>query len=29
MWLEGVATNLLDDPSVGAIVTNYREITER
>ena len=29
IWLEGVATNLLDDPSVGAIVTNYREITER
>jgi PAS domain S-box-containing protein len=29
MWFEGVATNLLDDPSVGAIVTNYRDITER
>ena len=29
LWLEGVATNLLDDPSVGAIVTNYRDITER
>jgi PAS domain S-box-containing protein len=29
IWLEGVATNLLDDPSVGAIVTNYRDITER
>ncbi|HEX6720948.1 MAG TPA: PAS domain S-box protein, partial [Burkholderiaceae bacterium] len=29
MWLEGVATNLLDDPSVRAIVTNYRDITER
>jgi PAS domain S-box-containing protein len=29
MWLEGIATNLLDDPSVRAIVTNYRDITER
>jgi PAS domain S-box-containing protein len=29
IWLEGVATNLLADPSVGAIVTNYRDITER
>jgi PAS domain S-box-containing protein len=29
IWLEGVATNLLGDPSVGAIVTNYRDITER
>jgi len=29
MWLEGVATNLLDDPSVRAIVTNYHDITER
>jgi PAS domain S-box-containing protein len=29
IWLEGVATNLLDDPSVGAIVSNYRDITER
>ncbi len=29
LWLEGVATNLLDDPSVGAIVTNYRDVTER
>ena len=29
LWLEGVATNMLDDPSVGAIVTNYRDITER
>jgi PAS domain S-box-containing protein len=29
LWLEGVATNLLDDPAVGAIVTNYRDITER
>ncbi|MEO7912339.1 MAG: PAS domain S-box protein, partial [Roseiflexaceae bacterium] len=27
--LEGMFTNLLDDPVVGAIVTNYRDITER
>lgn len=29
LWLEGVATNLLDDPSVRAIVTNYRDVTQR
>jgi PAS domain S-box-containing protein len=29
IWLEGVATNLLGDPSVGAIVCNYRDITGR
>jgi len=29
IWLEGIATNLLNDPSVGAIVCNYRDITER
>jgi PAS domain S-box-containing protein len=29
IWLEGVATNLLDDAAVGAIVTNYRDVTER
>jgi PAS domain S-box-containing protein len=28
-FLEGVFTNLLDDPSVGAIVNNYRDATER
>jgi PAS domain S-box-containing protein len=28
-WVEGTATNLLDEPSVGAIVINYRDITER
>jgi hypothetical protein len=27
--LEGIFTNLLDDPSVGAIVNNYRDVTER
>ncbi|MBI2429594.1 MAG: PAS domain S-box protein [Ignavibacteriales bacterium] len=29
LWVEGVGTNLLDDPSVNAIVVNYRDITER
>ena len=29
IWLEGIATNLLDDPSVGAIVCNYRDISGR
>jgi PAS domain S-box-containing protein len=29
LWLEGVATNLLEDPAVRAIVTNYRDVTER
>ena len=28
-YLEGVLTNLLDDPSVAAIVNNYRDATER
>ena len=28
-WVEGVGTNLLDAPGVGAIVVNYRDITER
>ena len=28
-WLEVVATNLLDDPSVGGIVVTSRDITER
>lgn len=28
-WLEALATNLLDDPSVGGIVVNSRDITER
>lgn len=27
--VEAIATNLLDDPSVGGIVINYRDITER
>jgi len=28
-WIEGVAANLLAEPSVGAVVANYRDITER
>ncbi|MEP7355967.1 MAG: PAS domain S-box protein, partial [Anaerolineales bacterium] len=28
-WLEGSCTNLLDDPAVGALVANYRDVTER
>jgi|GEM_PF-2552958 len=28
-WLEGIFTNLLAEPSVQAIVNNYRDITER
>jgi PAS domain S-box-containing protein len=28
-WIEGVATNLLAEPSVQAIVVNFRDITER
>ena len=29
LWLEGRGTNLLHDPSVKAIVNNFRDITER
>jgi two-component system cell cycle sensor histidine kinase/response regulator CckA len=28
-WIESTGTNLLDDPDVGAIVGNYRDITRR
>jgi PAS domain S-box-containing protein len=28
-WVEGTFTNLVDDPDVGALVANYRDITER
>ncbi len=28
-WAEGVATNLLHDPSINAIVVNYRDVTDR
>jgi PAS domain S-box-containing protein len=29
LWLEGTATNRLNDPAVRAIVTNYRDVSER
>ncbi len=29
LWLEGVAVNLLNDPAILGIVTNYRDVTER
>ena len=29
VWVEGFAQNLLHDPSVGAIVINYRDISQR
>jgi PAS domain S-box-containing protein len=29
LWLEGVATNLMHDPAVRGIVTNYRDVTLR
>lgn len=29
LWVESTASNLLDDPRVGAIVLNYREISDR
>ena len=28
-WMEGVITNLLDEPAVQSLVINYRDITER
>ncbi|MCI0354756.1 MAG: GAF domain-containing protein, partial [Acidobacteria bacterium] len=28
-WVEGYSTNLIDDPAVGALVFNYRDITDR
>jgi PAS domain S-box-containing protein len=28
-WVEGTFTNLIDDPDVGAIVANYRDITQQ
>lgn len=28
-WVEGTGQNLLNDPAIGAIVVNYRDITER
>lgn len=29
IWLEGLATNLLEEPGVEAIVVNYRDVTAR
>src|SRR5581483_7729309 len=29
LWLEIIATNLMDDPAVGAVVVNYRDVSER
>jgi PAS domain S-box-containing protein len=29
LWVEGSGTNLLHDPAVGAVVGNYRDVTER
>ena len=29
LWADASATNLLDDPAVGAIVTNFRDISDR
>ncbi len=29
LWMEGTLTNMLNDKSIGAIVGNYRDITER
>ncbi len=28
-WIEGTVTNLLDEPAVGAILANFRDVTER
>ncbi|MBI3537272.1 MAG: PAS domain S-box protein [Chloroflexi bacterium] len=28
-WVEGIGRNLLNEPSVGAIISNYHDITER
>ena len=28
-WLEGIANNLLDDPSIRGVVFNHRDVTER
>jgi diguanylate cyclase (GGDEF)-like protein/PAS domain S-box-containing protein len=29
VWLEGFGQNMLDEPSVGAIVLNYRDVSQR
>ncbi len=29
IWIEGSVINMLDDPNIGAIIANYRDITEQ
>ncbi len=29
VWVEAVGTNLLDEPAIGAVVVNFRDVTER
>ena len=29
IWIEGVITNLLDDPAVAAIISNYRDVSDK
>lgn len=29
MWIEAAGTNLIHEPTIGAVVVNYRDITER
>lgn len=29
LWIEGTGSNLLEEPGVGAIVVNYRDVTEQ
>lgn len=29
IWVEGTMTNLLNDPNINALITNYRDVTER
>jgi diguanylate cyclase (GGDEF)-like protein/PAS domain S-box-containing protein len=28
-WLQGIAVNMLEDPSISALVLNYRDVTDR
>jgi PAS domain S-box-containing protein len=28
-WVDGICTNMSDDPDIGAIVVNFRDVTER
>jgi PAS domain S-box-containing protein len=29
IWVEGVVKNMIDDPAIGGIITNMRDVTER